>query len=110
MLVHYEDLCADLEGQMRRLAAHLGINVRNRMWPPLVQAASFEAMRTRADELAPGPVGVLKDRARFFRRGSSGAARDVLSSDELAHFRARAARLAPPDLLTWLHREDHPRP
>jgi len=107
VLVHYDDLCADLEGEMRRLAGLLGITVADAKWPDLVHAARFEQMRARADKLAPGPAGVLKDRGRFFRRGSSGAARELLSGDELGRYRARAQRLAPQDLLGWLHREDH---
>ena len=79
-------------------------------WPRLVQAARFEEMRARADQLAPDPVGILKDRAAFFRRGSSGAGRELLSSDELARYRDRTEPMGPRDLLAWLHREDHPLP
>jgi hypothetical protein len=42
VLVHYADLLADLEGQMRWLAAHLGIDLAAQSWPALVRAASFE--------------------------------------------------------------------
>jgi aryl sulfotransferase len=49
---------------------------------------------------------VLKNSTAFFRRGRSGAGRDVLSAAELAHYHARAAQLAAPDLLRWLHRDD----
>jgi len=110
VLVHYDDLSADLEGEMRRLAALLGIKVEDRTWPQLVQAARFEQMRARADQLVPDPAGVLKDRAGFFRRGSSGAGRELVSRDELAHYRARTEHMAPRDLLVWLHREDHQPP
>jgi aryl sulfotransferase len=110
VLMHYDDLSADLDGEMRRLAVLLGINVENRTWPELVQAARFEQMRARAEQLAPDPVGVLKDRAAFFRRGSSGAGREVLSGDELDQYRARTGHMAPRDLLIWLHRQDDPWP
>ena len=75
-------------------------------WPGLVAAAGFEAMRSRADRLAPDASGVLKDPARFFRRGSSGAGRELLSEDELARYKARVAGMAPGELVEWLHRED----
>jgi hypothetical protein len=104
VLVHYDDLVDDRAGTMRGLASRLGIHVDDALWPSLVAAAGFDAMQARADELAPDPVGVLKDRARFFLRGRSGAGREALSDDELAAYRARAAELAPPDLLRWLHR------
>jgi hypothetical protein len=104
VLVHYDDLSKDLEGEMRRLAARLGIEVPDTKWPELVHAAGFDQMRARAEQLAPDAMGTLKDRARFFRRGSSGAGRELLPAEELARYNARAAELAPPDLLAWLHR------
>ena len=105
VLVHYDDLSRDLEGEMRRVAGRLGIEVTPHRWPELVEAARFEPMRARADRLAPDAAGVLRDRARFFRRGFSGEGREVLTRDELAHYRARSRQLAPADLLRWLHRD-----
>lgn len=46
---------------------------------------------------------MLKDTAAFFRRGSPGAGAEVLGDDGLARYEERAAELAPPDLLGWLH-------
>jgi aryl sulfotransferase len=48
-------------------------------------------------------AGIFKDNAAFFRRGTSGAGREILSEEELAGYHARVARLAPPDLVAWLH-------
>jgi aryl sulfotransferase len=153
ILVHYDDLCADLGGQMRWLAGRLGITVPEQTWPALVEAATFESMRGRAEEFAPPPgtpppgapppggppqggpppggpppggpppggpppggpalgapppgphpAGTVSDAAAFFSRGSSGAAREILSDEEMAGYYARAAQLAPPDMLEWLHR------
>lgn len=106
VLVHYDDLTADLEGEMRRLAGLLRVDVPEGHWPELVAAATFEHMSARADRLAPDPSGVLRDRAAFFRRGTSGSGRAELTADELAHYRARTAQLAPAALLTWLHRDE----
>ncbi len=89
MLVHYDDLSADLEGEMRHLAELLGITVAETKWPEFIDAAGFEQMKARADQLAPDPADVLKDRTRFFRRGSSGAGLELLSS-------AREGRLPRP--------------
>jgi aryl sulfotransferase len=104
MLVHYDDLSKDLEGQMRRLAHRLDITVPDHRWPELIAAAGFPAMRERAEQLAPDPVGVLKDSRAFFREGRSGAARDLLTGEQLSRYHARAAQFAPDDLLAWLHR------
>jgi aryl sulfotransferase len=104
VLVHYRDLAADLAGEMRRLAARLAITVPEPAWPGLVRAATFDRMRARADLLIPDQSGVLRDSAAFFRRGTSGTGRDLLTAGELASYHARAAQLAPADLLAWLHR------
>jgi aryl sulfotransferase len=105
LLVHYDDLSTDLNGEMRRIAARLRIDVPETDWPSLVDAAGFTRMRSRAAELAPDPVGILKDRGAFFRRGRSGSGREALTADEFADYRERAATMAPPDLLSWLHRD-----
>ncbi len=106
LLVHYDDLLADLEGQMRRLAGRLGIAVPEQSWPVLAGAATFERMRDRKDILPP-PPRIVADTASFsfFRRGTSGAGREILSDEEMASYYARAARFAPPDMIEWLHRQ-----
>lgn len=102
VLLHYEDLSTDLEGQMRGLAARLSVTVPDPAWPGLVKAATFERMRAAADRLQP--VGMLKDNAAFFRRGTSGSGRELLTGAELARYHAHTARLIPAELFTWLHR------
>jgi aryl sulfotransferase len=104
--LHYDDLKADLEGQMRRLAAHLGIEVYEDRWPALVGAASFESMRSRADTTVPGGGREQWiDPAAFFSRGTSGQWRDLLDDADLARYAARARSLASDDLVEWLHRQ-----
>jgi aryl sulfotransferase len=104
VLVHYADLLADLPGEMARLADRLGIDPPADRWDELVEAASFAGMRRQADRVTPNTLGVLKDNAAFFRRGRSGGGREVLSPAELRRYESRVARLAPPDLVGWLHR------
>ncbi|MDG4792912.1 sulfotransferase domain-containing protein [Micromonospora sp. WMMD1082] len=101
-LVHYDDLRGDLSGQMHHLADRLGLDPPG---PDLVEAATFDRMRARADRLAPDPAGVFKDRSAFFRSGRSGQGSALLDDAGRARYRARAAALAPPDLLAWLHRD-----
>jgi aryl sulfotransferase len=100
VLVHYDDLLTDLDGSMRRLAGLLAVPVDEERWPALVQAATFDAMRTGAS--APDTLGVLKDPAAFFRRGKSGEGRELLTAVEMVHYRDRVAAMAPTDLLDWL--------
>jgi hypothetical protein len=109
LLVHYDDLLADLDGEMRRIAGRLDIAVPAQVWPGLVEAATFAQMRARVTTIVPDPAGIMKDRAAFFRRGTSGAGRELLTADELARYHARVRQLAgTPQLLAWLH-GDHRR-
>jgi aryl sulfotransferase len=101
--LHYAELSADLDGQMRQLATRLGISVPDRVWPELVEAATFASMRGQAETIT-GAGQILKSAAAFFRRGTSGAGSELRTEGELAHYYARAAELAPPDMLDWLHR------
>lgn len=102
VLVRYSDLSADLAGQMRGLAGRLEITVPEAAWPELVRAASFDRMRATATRYVPAG-GIFTSDTEFFRRGRPGAAREILTAGEIAAYRVRAARLAPPDLLAWLH-------
>ena len=103
LLVHYADLSADLAGEMHRIAGRLGIEIPDARWPALVQAATFESMKRTPETLVP-TAGILKSDAAFFRRGTSGAGREVLDAGELAIYQARVAGLGPPGLLAWLDR------
>jgi aryl sulfotransferase len=103
LLMHYDDMAVGLEAQMRYLAWRLGIPVPEALWPALVAAAGFDQMRGRAGHLVPGGGhGPFRDSAAFFRRGTPGA-REVFTAEEVARYQAKAAGLAPPDLLEWLH-------
>jgi aryl sulfotransferase len=110
VLVHFEDLSANLAGEMRRLARRLQITVPEDKWPSLVEAATFRQMKAAADQLRPlegnGVNDAVKERAAFFRRGSSGEGRALLTDEEVARYYAHAANIAPQELLSWLHRSD----
>ncbi len=57
VLVHYDDLSADLGGEMRRLAGRLAVGLPDGLWPSLVEAATFDTMRSRAERAGAGRVG-----------------------------------------------------
>ena len=106
VLVHFDDLLRDLPAEMTRLARTLGEDIDGAALARLSEAARFGAMRERSQLLAPDTGGVLKSTAEFFRRGTSGAAAELLDETDLARYRQRAEQLAPADLLAWLHRGD----
>ncbi|WP_426574120.1 sulfotransferase domain-containing protein [Aquihabitans sp. McL0605] len=104
VLLHYRDLADDTEGAMRGMAARLGIEVPEEAWPDLVAAASFEAMRERAEERAPDRLGVLADRQAFFRSGRSGEGTHLVIGEARQAYDEQAGALLAPDLLAWLAR------
>jgi aryl sulfotransferase len=106
VLLHYDDLQADLEGQMRHLARRLDIVVPEQRWPQLVPAARFSEMRSRADHLVPNRGDDLwHDSTEFFHRGTSGQWRERLRSDDLRRYHRRVAELADPEITAWLHHD-----
>ncbi len=104
--VHYADLKADLEGEMRRLASFLGIAVRDSDWPALAQKATFAAMREEAiaDEDSSQPAFFAGGQARFFFKGTNGRWRDVLTPAELGEYDKAVARTLTADCAAWLER------
>ena len=106
VLMHYDDLQADLEGQMRHLARRLSIDVPEQRWPELVPAARFDEMRRRADDLVPNSGDALwHDNAEFFHRGTSGQWHTQLNEDDLHRYRQRVAELGDPEVAGWVHRD-----
>jgi hypothetical protein len=108
IVLHYEDLSADLGIQMRALAGRLGITV-TAAWPELVRAATLDRMRARASLLAPEVgQGFWRDDARFFHRGTSGQWRDLLGPADLVRYHARVTQLADAGLAAWTHSKPWP--
>ena len=104
VMLHYDDLRADLEGQMRLIANRLDIAIPPN-WPELVQAATFQEMRAHADVIAPyADASFWKDNSRFFNRGTSGQWRDLLDDADLQRYRERVAAVAPASVIEWVHR------
>jgi aryl sulfotransferase len=103
LLVHYADLKADLDGEMRRIAAFLDIAVDEAVWPSLVACASFEAMREAGGELMPFTRTMFREGPqRFFNKGVNGRWRGVLTDDDLALYDAKVREKFSPGLATWL--------
>jgi hypothetical protein len=106
VLIHYADLRADLESEMRRLAGRLDIAINTDSWVHLVAEARFDRMRERAGELVPQVTidGLWPDARRFFNRGSSGQWRTMIGPAELRRYEARVRQLAAADLAFWVHK------
>ena len=101
LLVHFADLLADLEGEMRRVASFTGIDVAEDSWPELVGAARFDSMKQEAIRNGEYQISFEGGADRFFHKGTNGRWRDVLTESDLALYESAASELDP-DLRAWL--------
>jgi aryl sulfotransferase len=103
LMVHYADLLADLEGQMRRVAAFTGIEVTEDAWPDLVAAARFDTMKQDAIRNDEFMALIFEGGAnRFFHKGTNGRWRNVLTETDLALYETAADAELEPALRSWL--------
>jgi aryl sulfotransferase len=104
LFVHYDDLKVDLEKEVRRIGAFLGIPIDEKHLPGILERCSFNWMKTNADRI--GDFGELFRGAgeSFFFKGTNGRWRDVLTEQELDLYTRRSNELLPADLKAWLDR------
>ncbi|WP_159029743.1 sulfotransferase domain-containing protein [Streptomyces marincola] len=105
LLLHYQDLLDDLDGQMRRVSAFLGIPVDESRWPELVAACRFPAMKAERERiLAGGLTTDMAARFEFFHRGRNGQWHDVCEDPEARGLFEAAVSDLPDDMRAWLTR------
>jgi aryl sulfotransferase len=107
LFVHFGDLSADPETEMRRIAAFCDIEVEEDAWPELVATVGLDAMRIEARG-AEDPMAIAFEggAGRFFFKGDSGRWRNVLTDSDLALYDAAASTLDP-TLKQWLEGGRH---
>ena len=94
-LFHYADMWADLDREMRRVAAALDVPVHEQRWPGFVEAAGLTSMRSRAADTAPDAhMGIWVEPEQFFRSGGTRDWASLLDPEDIAHFKERLAELA----------------
>ena len=104
LFVHYDELKADLEKQVRRIGAFLGIPIDEKHLPGILERCSFEWMKKNSDR-----IGNLDDLFKgggqsFFFKGTNGRWRDVLTPEEIERYERRSREAMPADLKDWLDR------
>jgi aryl sulfotransferase len=107
LFVHYGDLKADPEAEMRRIAEFCGFEIEEEAWSALVATVGLDAMREEAlgaDD--PMSMAWTGGAAQFFYKGTNGRWRNVLTDDDLALYENAAATLDP-TLRTWLEHGRH---
>ena len=106
LLVHYADLLADPQGQVRRVADFLDLELSPEELARTVRLASFDAMKVSFkrdfDER-------FRQRFRggtdaFLFKGTNGRWRAVLSDEDLVLYEEAKRRVLTPDCAEWLER------
>jgi aryl sulfotransferase len=103
LLVHYNDLKADLAGEMRRISDFLDIDTPDARMTELAAAAKFEAMKKDGANLLPYMNDFFDGGSqRFLHKGSNGRWKDVLNDDDLARYDAVARRKLSGSAAAWI--------
>ena len=105
-LFHYSDLWQDLGGQVSRLADILKLAIDADRHAAIVEAATLDSMRSRADKTAPyGDTPVFSDPTSFFQKGGTRGWRSLLTPDEISAAERRLADLAGEEAAAWALRD-----
>jgi aryl sulfotransferase len=103
LLVHYDDMQADLAHEMRRVADFLGIAVPAEVWPALVEAAGFGAMRRDGAVLIDRLADIFEGGSRrFFHKATKDRWRGLFRGEDLFLYEAKAGALLAPDCARWV--------
>lgn len=103
LLVHFADLKADLEDEMRGIADFLGCDIRSERWPELVSHCTFDYMKKHAVNVAPLGGAIFEGGAEvFINKGVNGRWRDVLSATDVADYEHKARTELGDECAAWL--------
>lgn len=102
-LIHFANLKADLEGEMRAIAGFLEVDIAEDRWPEIVRHCGFDYMKQHAEQVTPLGGAIFEGGAEvFINKGVNGRWRDVLTAqDNLDYERMVTERLGP-DCARWL--------
>jgi len=104
LMVHFTDLLNDLEGQMRRVARFIGVEVPEDKWADFAKAAHFDSMKKDLKVLQPKFDKMFKGGGDAFMDQVDGIWGDILTKEEdTAIYEARASQLDP-ELRQWIEK------
>jgi len=102
-LVHFNNLRADLSGEIARIAAFLGIDPTPAERSAILRHCGFDYMKAHAEEVAPLGGAIFDGGpATFINKGNNGRWRDILTADDVATYERMAVEKLGPDCAHWL--------
>jgi aryl sulfotransferase len=103
LFVHYNDLQADLLGEMRRIADFLEIDASDGDIERMAGSATFAAMRKEAAKLIPNVAKNFEGGAlRLVNKGQSGRWRGVYDEADVDLFIQKLRKAVPEPYADWL--------
>jgi aryl sulfotransferase len=103
LMVHFQDLKADLPAGIRRIARFLDVPIDEAKWPTIVEHCSFAYMKANATKSVPLGGAFWDGGAEaFVHKGTNGRWRDTLTADDVAAYEARAVAELGPECARWL--------
>ncbi|MFG5380470.1 sulfotransferase domain-containing protein [Yoonia sp. R2-816] len=101
LMVHFNDLKADMEGEIRRIADFLDIAPTN--WDAILRHCSFDYMKTNADAMAPMGGALWEGGgATFINKGTNGRWQASLPAADSAAYEARAIAELGAECAAWM--------
>lgn len=101
-LVHYADLLDNLDGEMRRIAAFLDVEVPDDLWPAVVERCRIDEMRAVAASNGGFTTRFDGGADSFFHKGTNGRWVGVLTEDQLRRYDAHVDEGLEPEAAAWL--------
>jgi aryl sulfotransferase len=103
MLLHFENLKADMEAEIRRIAGFLGVRVDPSRWLAILDHCSFGYMKAHATKSVPLGGAFWDGGARtFIHKGTNGRWRDELTEADCRAYEAAARRELGEECAAWL--------
>jgi aryl sulfotransferase len=103
LLVHFNDLKADLAGEIRRVAHFLEIDLDAAAWAQVHRHCSFDYMKEHAARLYPfSEHGFIGGARTYIHKGATGGWRESLGPDDVAKYEQRASSQLTEPCRLWL--------
>ena len=103
MLLHFNNLKADMPGEIRRIAAFLDIDIDESRWPAIVEHCGFDYMKEHADSLSATFKDAFEGGLKtFIYKGTNNRWRDTLGPEEIQKYEDAAATNLTPACAHWL--------
>ncbi|KAI7235699.1 P-loop containing nucleoside triphosphate hydrolase protein [Hortaea werneckii] len=102
LLVHFNDLKTDLEGEIRRVAHFLEIEIPEEKWPDVVHHCTFKYMKENEARLSPEYAEVIFTSNALINKGDNGRWTNLLTKEDIDRFENKAKMELGEEAADWL--------